>query len=171
MKLSFEDALAMGELAVVWAADRLIADRWAVIRLDELPAQDGHGPRLFGDTEPALPDLQVTKYAKTCAVEVKAKTGPVLRRVTGQWEHGIDRAAFDQYWQYERQMATFLLIVEVGEDRSRRLPWIARVKDLRPHYANDNYGNPMAYWPRDEQMQSDWLTRLNRWAAPRKGRP
>lgn len=158
----FDEAWEMGEVARNYVAQRLVADRWQVVPLDRIEPVNGRGPASFGRGGVILPDLQATKGRQSLAVEVKGKEAATLGTLTGQLEHGIDLAAYDDYRDYDRQVApVFLVVVEVGpQPWTGRDTYCARVSALRVR-ASMMRGVPMVYWPRS-QMTADWLLRLNR---------
>lgn len=155
---TFDESLTRGTMLENWAADRLRADRWSVIRLADQPPGDGHGPRLDGLN---LPDLQVMKHGITLAVEVKGKTAATFGRLSEEWEHGIDRGSWDSCLEYDRRyMPTYLLIVEAGQSWAGRDAYVARVNTLGVRESAIGT-RPLVYWPRS-QMHHDWLGVLNR---------
>lgn len=60
------------------------------------------------------PDLLVFSAAGSTWVDVKAKTGPTWRRTHRRWEHGIDRACFEDYEAVGRfsHLPVWILILE-----------------------------------------------------------
>jgi hypothetical protein len=165
MTSDFDSCLEMGEVAVEWVHEELVRDRWLVIRHDKLPPEDDHGPRSTGrGGELTLPDLQATKHGKTIAVEVKGKTTASDGRISGEPEHGIDERLYDDYVDYDRQMPTFIVIVELGPSWNGRDTYAARISELRPRLSHSGGMPPMMYWPRS-QMAPDWLLRLNRYVT------
>jgi len=155
MRRGWDDAWAKGTEYRDTVVAKLIADRWRVITLDELPPRNGRGPSLAGDAQQILPDLQCTKMGHTLAVEVKWKAAPTLGRLSGELEHGIDRSSYDACREHEQMMPTFLLIGSGGAGER-----IARITNLRVRESAIR-GTPVVYFP-VSQMRDNWLATLNR---------
>ena len=101
MKAPFHDMLALGAAREEMAERLMVADGWDVIRLKDIARRDHRGQHVDGRDDVALPDFEIAKHGIRLAVEWKAKREISLGRLTGEFEHGIDRTSWEGLRRYE----------------------------------------------------------------------
>jgi hypothetical protein len=95
-----------------------IKQRYPVVMTSNIETGQAHGPRLDGMSGATLADLQLYRGVRAGWVEVKAKTRSNWWFSWKRYEHGIDRAKWDHYWQLQSDTAqtVYLMVCEAGSD-------------------------------------------------------
>jgi len=67
------------------------------IKLADLPAMNGRGPSLQGDSDETLPDFEISGQQRRAYVDSKCKSGPVMFYKANEMRQGVDTRCWESY--------------------------------------------------------------------------
>ena len=153
----FEDELARGRTAEHVVAEILRQRGWYVIPSYDYTGDEGDkAPKMSGEKIAfVIPDLDACREGERKWAEVKLKSKPTLRRITGVLEHGIPLRHYRDYKKVQDESGCDVWIFICEQSTGKVLcQSLHRLGEPRIYDGNKMSKGGMAFWPRDSF--ADW---------------